>query len=99
MPSNSGSQFRDVFAAAPEFRLKAGYQVTSHACVFLGYDFLYLSDVLRPGNQIDRGINFSQTIQSQLAGNAPPIGTRPAFNFEGSSFWAQGINFGCEFRY
>ncbi len=89
----------DEMTFAPELGLNIGYQITQHLRAFAGYDFLYLSNVLRPGDQIDRGINFSQTVQSAIAGNTTASGTRPALPFTESDFWAQGINLGLEFRY
>jgi len=97
--SNMGRYSRDHIAVAPEIGGKVCCQITRHLWVFAGYDFLYLNNVLRPGNQIDRGINVSETLQTAIAGNVPTPGSRPAFTFVGSDFWAQGINMGVEFRY
>ena len=36
------------------------YDVTQHVRGVVGYDFLYMSNVLRPGAQIDRNINPTQ---------------------------------------
>jgi Putative beta barrel porin-7 (BBP7) len=98
-PSNQGRFSRDSFAVAPEVGVTLGYRLTDGLRVFAGYDFLYLSEVLRPGDQIDRGINFSQTVQSAIAGNAAAVGSRPAPTLVGSDFWAQGIHLGLELRY
>jgi hypothetical protein len=98
-PSNRGSASRDQIAFAPEFGVNVAYQLTPHLRVFAGYDFLYLSNVIRPGEQIDRGINVSQTVQKVLTGIATTPGSRPAVTLTGSDFWAQGINMGLEFRY
>jgi hypothetical protein len=97
--SNYGSEHRHEFAVVPEAGVNIGYQVTNGARLFVGYDFLYLSDVLRPGKQIDRTINFSQTVDS-IAGGRPFVpGTRPSRDLTSSDFWAQGLNFGVEVRY
>jgi hypothetical protein len=98
-PSNLGSASRDQIAIAPEVGVKLSYQLTRGLRLFAGYDFLYLSSVIRPAELIDRGINLSQTVQSAIAGNASAPGSRPAVNLVGSDFWAQGINLGLEFRY
>lgn len=98
-PSNQGRFSRDYFAVAPEVSATLGYRLADGLRVFAGYDFLYLSNVLRPGNQIDRGVNFSQTVQSVIAGNAAAAGTRPAATLVGSEFWAQGLHVGLELRY
>jgi hypothetical protein len=98
-PSNSVSFTRQGFTCIPEIGLTAGYQFTEHLRGFVGYNFLYWSQVARPGEQLDRMIN---PTQFPLANGMfpPPAGqARPAFFFNGSDFWAQGIQVGVEFRY
>jgi len=99
-PSNLGRVSRDSFAVAPELGVTLGYRLTDAIRVFAGYDFFYLSNVLRPGDQIDRGINLSQTVQSAIAGNAAAAaGTRPAAAAAFPDFWAQGLHLGLKLRY
>jgi hypothetical protein len=93
-PSNSGRHTADVFAVVPEVGVQLGYDLTRHVRVFGGYDFLYVSDVVRPGDQIDRRINPSQFLGRGLVG--PPL-PAPAFNH--TDFWAQGLTFGLALRY
>ena len=58
-------------------------------------NFLFLSNVARPGNQIDRTVN-----TTQLFGTPPVVGpARPAPLFNQSDFWAQGVNVGLEFHW
>jgi hypothetical protein len=92
--TNIGRYSRDVFTWAPEMGINLGYQFTPHLRGYVGYNFLYWSSVLRPGNQIDRAVN-----PNLLAPAIPGGPARPAFTFNGSDFWAQGVNFGLEFRY
>jgi hypothetical protein len=92
--SNIGHYSRDVFGFVPEVNLNVGYQLTDHCRLYLGYNFIYWTNVVRPGNQIDPVVNTAQLPPPQPGGPA-----RPAFTFRGSDFWAQGINFGLEFRY
>jgi hypothetical protein len=61
----------------------------------VGYNFLYWSNVIRPGNQVDRVIN--PNLLPPANGLGGP--NRPTFEFHGSDFWAQGVSFGLEFRY
>jgi hypothetical protein len=98
-PSNQGKTTRHEMAVVPDVGVNVGYQVTRNIRAFVGYDFLYLSNVLRPGNQIDRFINTSQTVQGAIAGNTPGSGERPAVPLSGSDFWAQGIHFGLGLSY
>jgi hypothetical protein len=97
--TNIGRTSRDQFEAVPEVSINVGYRIRGGLHAFLGYDLLYLSNVIRPGNQIDRTITFSQTIQNTIAGNASAPGDRPIVPMVGSSYWAQGLNFGVEWRY
>ena len=88
----TGSFHRDRFAWSPDLGVKVGYNFTDHLRGFVGYDFLYLSNVLRAGDQVD--LRVDPRLTSGLAGPA-----NPPYAFHGSDFWAQGVNFGLEFRY
>jgi hypothetical protein len=94
-PSNIGHYSRNVFAVVPEVNLKVGYQVTSHLRATVGYSFLYMSSVVRPGDQIDRTINPSLLASPPV--NGTPV--RPLFQFNSTDYWAQGVDFGLEFRF
>jgi len=99
-PTNMGNHSRTVFAVLPEVGLNLGYEVTRWMNLFLGYTFLYTNNVVRPGNQIDRGINPTQNASFTGNPSAPLVGpARPAFTAQGSSFWAQGINAGVMFHF
>jgi hypothetical protein len=93
--TNSGSRSRDVVAVVPELGLNVGFRLTDWASIVVGYTFLYASNVARPGNQIDRTINPTQSPSISLNNPAPLAGTaRPASRLEGSDFWAHGLNVG-----
>jgi hypothetical protein len=97
-PTNSGHWHRDAFAVLPEVGVTVGYQVNQYLRAFLGYSFLYLSSVARPGDQIDRSVNISQAPLNQ--GTSGLVGpARPVFVFKDTDFWVQGINFGMEVRF
>jgi hypothetical protein len=98
LPSNIGEYTRDRFAVVPEAGVLIGYQITRTLRAIVGYTFLYNSAVLRPGNQIDRGINVSQ-LPSQVGPGTLVGPARPAPILHGSDFWAQGLSFGLELRY
>jgi Putative beta barrel porin-7 (BBP7) len=99
--TNSGSFGRDRIAVVPELQLGANWQPTSWVRLSFGYQFLYLSSVSRPTDQIDRSINTSQSPaflldQSQtLVGPARPFLLPVAH----SDFWAQGLTAGMEFKF
>lgn len=95
--SNIGTTNRNRFAWIPEVRIQGGVNFLQHFRAFVGYDFMYISNVIRPGDQIDNNINLSQAGVSSSAGYPPNNLTgpaRPARSYSESSFWAQGIDFG-----
>jgi hypothetical protein len=99
-PSNIGRSSHDQFAVLPEVEVKVGYQVADCLRVWVGYDFLYLSQVVRPGSQVDLIVNDSFNPVNPAFGVAPLDHTafpRPFFNR--TDFWAQGLTFGVELRY
>jgi hypothetical protein len=99
-PSNLGSYGRNVFAVVPEAGINLGFRLTDWASVVVGYTFLYASNVARPGNQIDRAINPTQSPAISLTDPATLSGpARPRFKFEGSDFWAHGLNAGIAFNF
>jgi hypothetical protein len=99
-PTNMGSHHQDVFAVVPELTLNVGYRLTSWASVFLGYTFLYASNVVRPAEQLDRNINPTQSPAFTADPSATLVGqASPSFRFRETDFWAQGVNFGVAFRY
>lgn len=100
LPTNIGTFSQDRFAVVPEAGVNVGYQLCRQAAFFAGYSFLYLSNVMRPGDQIDRVINptqgpgFTGVVPSVLAGPA-----RPVFLGETTDFFAHGVNFGLAFSF
>jgi Putative beta barrel porin-7 (BBP7) len=96
--SNSGHFTRDVFAVLPEVGINAGYQITRCLRASVGYTFLYCSAVARPGDQVDVGLSGTQ-IPTDTRYNPAAGPARPAVLLRDTDFWAQGINFGLEFRY
>lgn len=105
-PTNIGIYDSDRFAIVPELMLNVGYQIAPWASFFVGYDILYMSHVARAGNAIDRTVNKTRTVYSMAVGD-PPVGpVRPVFPVPDSQFglpqndfWAQGLNFGLEFKF
>jgi len=97
-PSNIGQYSRDVFAIVPEITFKVGYMVTNNLQAFVGYNFLLLTDAIRPGNQISSNINPTQdrffVPPGSLSGPAAPLPF-----FQPSAFWAQGVNLGLELKF
>ena len=95
LPSNMGGHSTDQFSVIPELGVTLGYDLTCRLRATFGYSFMYWSGVARPGEQIDSNLNPSQF--------PPPASTapyyRPAVLQRTSDFWAQGLNFGLDYRF
>jgi len=94
-PSNIGRYTNTSFAVVPEVGVKLGVQLTDHLRIFGGYNFLYLSNVTRPGDIIDTRVNSSQI---------PPRTNQtgelfPRYTHRSSDFFVHGVMVGLEFRY
>ena len=97
--ANIGRFTRDRFGFVPNLNFNVGYQVTNNFRIFVGYNFLYWSNVLRPGGQIDPRLDITR-IPLGFGAGVPPTGLpNPVPLLKGTDFWAQGINLGLGFRY
>jgi hypothetical protein len=96
--TNSGKNSHDEFAYVPEGIVKFGWQWTQRISTYVGYNGLYISRVLRPGEQIDPVINTTLVPSSSSFGQT--FGpARPLPVLKQSDFWAQGVIFGLSIRY
>ena len=94
--TNIGTYERDVFSVIPELGATLGFHITPRLMLTGGYSFIYWSPVVRAGDQIDLDVN------EQLL--PPPVdpltgAARPAFAWNESDFWVQGVNFGLDYRW
>lgn len=97
LPSNIGRRTVNHLSAIPELNLRAGYQVTNCLRAFVGYDVMWWTEVARPGEQLDRATNATQ---SPVFGAGSLVGAaRPAWLTNTTGFYAQGFTVGLEFRY
>jgi hypothetical protein len=93
---NLGTFHRDRFSVAPEATLNVGFWINERLKASVGYNFLFWSNVIRPGDQIDR------TVDLTFVPNAPRVPfnvNRPLPTFDQSNVWVQGISFGLEYRW
>jgi hypothetical protein len=99
-PSNTGNPLaratftRDEFGVLPELDVQAGWQLNRHLRATLGWTALYLNNVARPGQQIDRTVNGNQLVDQPIVG---PV--RPQFEFRSTDVWLYGLTFGLEGRF
>jgi hypothetical protein len=86
-PGNIGRFNQDSVAVAPEGTVTVGYQISHGIIASVSYNYLYISRVLRPGDIVDSQIN------------PATLTPHPGFVFRETSFWAQGVSTGIEFRF
>ena len=94
LPSNSGSFASDHFVCMPELDVTAGWQISTRLRATVGYSLLWLTDMVRPGDQVDRTVNPNAL---PPAVSTAPIA--PTFTMRDSDFWVQGIRVGLEYRF
>jgi len=94
--SNEGRFSSERFAAVPEAQIKIGYAITPRLRATVGYDFLYFSSVMRPGDNMNRNLPKGQTFNQ-----ADPIvsGTSPERLSRTTDFFAHGVSVGVEYRF
>ncbi len=80
---NNGTHTEDKIGILPEVGVKLAWNPTQHLQFFVGYDALFLNNVIRVGEQVDAVVG--------------PY--HPAVVFNTSSFWAQGVNFGMIYNW
>jgi hypothetical protein len=96
--SNIGTYRSNRFTAVPELELTTGYEIFPNAVIKVGYNLIYWSNVVRAADQIDRTINTS-LVPSDTTFGTPGGTARPAFTFNRTDYWAQGLNVGFNFRF
>lgn len=92
--SNIGTYDRSEPTIIPEVGLNVGWQLNPNLRITAGYNFLYVADLVRPGDQIDRFVNTN--LLPPVVGGGPD---RPRFAFRESDVWMQGVKLGVELSY
>jgi len=90
--TNIGRYSRDDFAVLPELNLTLSRDLTCRLRATFGYTLLYWSKVARPAEQID--LSVSQFPPEPATGER-----RPQPRLASSDFWAQGLQFGLDYRF
>lgn len=100
LPSNIGHFHNNAFSVIPQIGVNIGYQILPQLRGYVGYNFLYWSNVIRPGSSIDRSLDVTQIPNFPLNPEPAPVpGQHPAPIFHEVGFWAQGVSFGFEYLY
>lgn len=93
LESNISSREANRFAVMPNCGVKLGWNATENLRFFVGYEFLYLSNVIRVGEQVDPRINRNLIPGATSVSGSQP--QQPAVLFRTNDFWAHGVNFGA----
>ena len=95
LPTNIGSYNRTQGTFIPEAIANVGYRLTPWATMSVGYNFMYVHNLVRPGAQIDPAVN----PQNFPFGSGSASATHPGFQYRSEDLWLQGINFSMMFTY
>lgn len=95
-PSNSGRFVSNSFAVVPEAQVKVAYELTSAIELTLGYDVIYESSVIRPGDQLSHELPKGQVFQQN---GGAVSSSSPQALFNRSDFFAHGLSAGLSFRF
>lgn len=100
LPSNMGWHVDREFALLPELNINTRLALTDQLSLNVGYNLLYLTHVLRAGQQIDRSIDTSQLPGGLPVNDNTSAGQRhPAALMDGSTLRAQSLNVGLSYVY
>lgn len=94
--TNAGLHTQDEFSYMQDLGIMVGYQTSCGLKLTFGYSLLYWSSVVRPGEEMDTSVD-GRLLPPQPVIEPPAV--HPAFNFNPTSFFVQGMNFGAEFSY
>jgi hypothetical protein len=99
VPSNSGHFSQNKFAVLPEGNLILGWQISDCLRLQAGYNILYVSSVVRPGDAIGRTVDTRQ-VPTDISFNpqAPRVSV-PGFSFHTTDYWTQGVTLGVTLTY
>jgi len=93
--TNIGTFKSSKFAVIPQGGFRLGCQVTPRMRAFVGYDFMYVSNVQRAADQIDLRVNTTQLAPTRSLVGAPA----PSYTPRTTDYWLHGVSAGVEFRF
>ncbi|MCC7086094.1 MAG: BBP7 family outer membrane beta-barrel protein [Pirellulales bacterium] len=94
MPTNIGRYSNNGFSLVPHLELRVAYLIAPRIRWTVGYDLMYWSRVVRPGDQSDLFVNPTQASGQQLRGTPGPL-----FPFKETDLWISGVSTGFEFNF
>jgi hypothetical protein len=95
---NLGRHVVNRFGLATDIGLQAGVALTKNSRIAVGYQFYYLNNVARPGNQFDQTLNPRNVPVSPSFGSLTGVAA-PRVTFDREGFFAHGAAITMEARY
>jgi hypothetical protein len=95
--TNIGSYSRKRFSVVSDVGFTLGYDICDWMRLTAGYNFLYWTNVGRPGQAIDNTVNRNFVPNVVNVGDAGPRRPAPLFNTQ--DFFAHGVSFGLQLRW
>jgi len=100
LPTNIGNHKKTYFSVIPEININFGYQIMDCLRLQVGYTFLYVSNVLWAGKQIDPNLNPTQMPAYEYVPSPALAGeATPEVLMHTDDFWTQGVNVGLVFTF
>ena len=94
--TNSGQHVTTKFSLASDTNVSLRLKLTKSISIIGGYNFIWLKDVVRPGNEIDRNVNQATIPSSPAFSTFVVFPRQPAFSFREGNIWAHGTNLGLQ---
>lgn len=99
-PANLGIFANDRFSVVPEVGMTLGWQPKTWCKFTMGYNWVYWTDVVRAGAQVDRVVNpVGVPTSPQYKTDAVYEPQRPGVAFNRSDIWLQSVTFGMQFLF
>ncbi len=102
---NNTERHFDRVCLVPQVNLNVGYEITDNIRVHVGYDYIYISAMARPVDQLTRSfsttaLSLGNNTGSLLNNNTQSINIfAPGFKVHNDQSWIYGINMGVDILY
>ncbi len=99
---NNTKRTFDRIAVIPQVNFNIGYEVVDNVRVHIGYDYLYISALARPIDQLTTSPSTLATVVGGSTGNGGSSTLQvnsPAFHVHNDKSWIYGINVGIDLAY